>query len=97
MSNELKLYKLLIEKNNYGVNYVDEMGWVSDDEFCVWISYIWIYDFIKELKDIFGLGIFDDGGFDANMQDNCMCIDLCKAIGYSIDIENVFPKDKYQH
>jgi hypothetical protein len=89
MSDELKLYKLIIEKDEYGVNYVDEMGWISDTEFCVWVMYMNVADFMKGLTDIFGYGLFDDGGFDANMQSDGMCIDLCKAVGYSIDIESI--------
>jgi len=97
MSDELRLYKLLTDTDEDDFNYIQEMGWINDEEFCVWINYVWIDDFMRELKDIFGYGIFDDGGFDANMQHHCACIDLCKAIGDSIDIENMFPKNKYQH
>ena len=31
------------------------------------------------------------------IQADCVCIDLCEAIGNFIDIEEVFPKDKYEH
>lgn len=49
------------------------------------------------LKIIFGLDIFDDGGFDVNMQMSYVCIDLCAAIGDYVDIEAVFPKDEFKH
>lgn len=41
--------------------------------------------------------IFEDGGFDANMQGDYVCIDLCVTIGSFVDIEEMFPKDKYGH
>ena len=55
---------------------------------------------MTDLKRIFGNYIFDDGGFDANMQQDGVCIDLCEALGNYLgidDIEEVFPKEKYQH
>lgn len=98
MSDELKLYKLCCTDDNEYEDYlVSEIGWINDEEFCVWVSWTYFEKFIKNLSDIFGEGIFDDGGFDANMQSNCVCIDLCEAIGHCIDIEETFPKDKYKH
>ena len=97
MSDELRLYKLLTETDEDNFSYVQEMGWVTDKEFCVWVSYLWIDDFVKELKNIFGYGVFDEGGFDARMQYDCICIDMCVAVGDYLDLEEVFPKDKYQH
>lgn len=95
---KLALYKICCtSENEYDSQFVDELGWVSDTEFCVWVSYLWIKEFIEEITKLFGYGIFDDGAFDANMQSNCVCIDLCKALGYCIDIEEVFPKEKYEH
>lgn len=93
----LELYKLIMEGSNCGFPYVDEFGWISTGEFCVWVSYLWLNDFMVDLKNIFGNGMFDDGGFGANMQENGVCIDLSEAIGNCLDIEEVFPKEKYQH
>lgn len=93
----LELYKLIMEGDKNGFPYVDEFGWISTGEFCVWVSYLWLNDFMNDLKDIFGNGMFDDGGFDANMQEDGVCIDLSEAIGDYLDIEEVFPKEKYQH
>ena len=31
------------------------------------------------------------------IQEEQVCIDLCEAIGYYIDIESVFPKDEFKH
>jgi hypothetical protein len=98
MNYELELYKLCYtDDNEYGICIVDELGWISDNKFCVWVSYLYLKEFMNKLKELFGYGIFDDGGFDANIQADCVCIDLCEAIGNFIDIEEVFPKDKYEH
>lgn len=93
-----KLYKLLAtEDNEYKRALADEIRWVSDDELLVWIPYLYIKEFIDELVEMFGIGMFDDGAFDGNFQHCCICIDLEKAIGGDIDLENVFPKDKYKN
>lgn len=98
MSDALELYKLCCtDDNEYSDCFVDELGWISDTEFCVWVSYLYLKEFMEKLTKIFGNGIFDDGGFDANMQESCVCIDLCEAVGSCIDIEIVFPKYEYQH
>ncbi len=95
---KLELYKLCCTKDNdYEMDLVDELGWINDKEFCVWVPYYNINEFMDGLKKIFGYGIFDDGRFYANMQSDCVCIDLCDALGGYIDIETVFPKDKYKH
>lgn len=92
MSDELRLYKLIEE-----IDLVQERGWISTGEFCVWISWMEVYDFMSGLKDIFGYGLFDDGGFDANVQDECICISLSDALGGFLSLEDVFPVDEYQH
>lgn len=94
---ELELYKLIMEGSSCGFPYVSEFGWINTDKFCVWVNYLWLNDFMNELKKVFGNGMFDDGGFNVNMQEYGVCIDLCEAIGGYLDIEDVFPKDEYQH
>lgn len=96
---ELELYKLIIrpDESDSDMCYVQELGWINDKQFCVWIDYLVLSEFICRLKDIFGYGIFDDCGFNGNMQSDCVCIDLCEAIESYVDIEAVFPKDKYKH
>ena len=93
---ELELYKLITEKEDE-CSYVSEMGWVSDTEFCVWVYYHDLLDFMDKAEEIFGYEMFDDGGFNANMQSDCVCIDLCKMLESYLNIEDVFPKEKYQH
>lgn len=98
MTDELKLYKLLLtDRNVYEDIICDELGWINDEQFCVWIPYCYLQYFIENLCKIFGNCIFDDGGFNANIQEEQVCIDLCEAIGYCIDIESVFPKDEFKH
>lgn len=43
------------------------------------------------------IGMFDDGAFVANMQSDGVCIDLAEVLGGYLDIEAVFPKDKFKH
>lgn len=94
----LDLYKLCCTNDNdYEFDMVDELGWINDKEFCVWVPYLYIKEFMDTLTKIFGYGIFDDGGFDGNMQSDCVCIDLCKALGNCIDLDVVFPKNQYKH
>ena len=93
----LELYKLLVTKDNeYETVLADEIRWISADELLVWIPYLWIKEFMDELVKMFGNSIFDDGSFDGNFQDGCICINLKRAIGECIDLESIFPKDKYQ-
>lgn len=96
--NELKLYKLLVtDDNEYATPLVDEIRWVSEDELLIWVSYIWIKEFMDSLRAMFGYYIFDDGGFDGNFQENGICIDLIKVLdGYGIDFKSIFPPDKYK-
>lgn len=97
---ELELYKLLInpEEDDIDISYVDEFGWVSNTEFYVWISLNWFNEFVKRLGDIFGYSLFDEGGIEARIGSDYVCIDLEEVIsGYGIDLEEVFPRSKYTH
>lgn len=89
--------KLFDYITNKEVSYIDEFGWINDDTFCVWISHLWLYEFIEGLKEIFGYGLFDDGGVEVNMQADCTCISLSTLLGGYLDIETVFPKKLFQH
>lgn len=96
----LELYKLIMtpEKDDLDISYVDEFGWVNDKEFYVWVNALWFSDFLKRLSDIFGYSLFDEGGIEAAIFSDCVCIDLNKCVsGYGVDLENVFPKDEYKH
>lgn len=99
MNYELELYKLIIrpDESDPDFGYVQELGWANSKEFLVWVNYCSIEEFMKRLKDIFGYGIFYDGGFNANMRPDCVCIDLCEVLESYINIEDIFPKDKYKH
>lgn len=95
----LELYKLIMtpDEEDLDFSYVSEFGWVNNEEFLVWVSFDWIKDFIERLTEIFGYGIFDDGNFNANIQSDTVCIVLNEVLDGYVDIEEVFPKDKYQH
>lgn len=101
MSNnqELELYKLCCtDENENSIKYVTELGWVTSDEFLVWIPYIWLAEFMEMFTNIFGCGVFDDGSFEAIMRNDGVCIDLTKALdGYDVDFETTFPKNIYKH
>lgn len=96
---ELELYKLIMtpDESHLDFSYISEFGWINDKEFCVWVGYIWLDHFMNGLKEIFGNGLFEDGGFNGNMREDCVCIDLCSALDGCLDIEDVFPKEKYKH
>ena len=98
MNEELELYKLIMtpDLDNEDFSYVSEMGWVKD-MFLIWIPYGLLEDFMENMVSIFGYGLFDDGAFDANMQSDGVCIDLAEVLGGYLDIESVFPKDKFKH
>lgn len=95
----LELHKLIItpDEEDLDISYVSEFGWVNNTEFLVWVDYIWFKDFMDKMIEIFGYGIFDDANFNANMQSDSVCIDLRDVLSGYIDIEEVFPKDKYKH
>jgi len=96
---ELELYKLLITPDEKDLNfsYVNEFGWVNNDQFLVWVNFNYFKEFIKKITEIFGYGIFDDENFNANIQHNTVCIVLNNVLDEYVNVEEVFPKDKYQH
>ena len=98
MNKELELYKLCVnpDENNEDIQYVTEMGWECS-EFLVWVPYVWLNDFMKRLKEIFDNRLFDDGSFGGVFLEYGVCFDLCESVGFEVDIENIFPKDKYKH
>lgn len=92
----LRVYKLIATDDNpYKINLVDEYRWLGKYQFCVWVSYIWLNEFIEELKDILSEGMFDDGGFDGNFQYDCVCLNLSNIVdAYGIDLEEIFPYEE---
>lgn len=96
---ELELYKLLVtEDNDHGCEIAQELGWVSDDEFFVWISYSWIMEFIESIEEIFGSELFVDGEVNAVFKGDSICFNLSEMLSeYDLELEKIFPKDKYWH
>lgn len=74
---------------------VAQLGWTSNETFILWIYYHNINDFMEELIKIFGYGILSDGGFDGNMQEYQVAIDLCEVFSGYEEIEEIFSKDEY--
>lgn len=97
---ELELYKLIMgpDEDDQDISYVDEFGWISDTKFCIWITALWFGDFLEKLNDIFGYSLFDDGGIEARIGSDYICINLEDFVGeYGVDLERIFPKNKYRH
>ena len=97
----LKLYKLCATKeNSTGYCLVDELGWINETDFCIWVNYLWLWEFLGYFKEIFGSGVYDDGGFPVQMQEDHICINLSKALESYLskeDLEWIFPRNTYAH
>lgn len=99
ISEEVTLYKMLMLSNENDLvenTLVEEFGWV-EDEFCVWIRHSALDEFIQYFIHEFGYCGLDGGGVDVKLQYECVVIDLCELLEDDVDIELVFPKDKYKH
>lgn len=97
---ELELYKLLLTTDNeYKNALAEEVRWEleeSDKQLLVWVSYLWVKEFMESLKEIFGVGVFDDYGFKGVFQHDGICLDLEEILeGYGLDLEEVFPIEKF--
>ena len=94
MTDEQKIFDI-VTKPVKGEDYrlVDSYRW-SDGNFYIWISTLFLEDFIDEIINIFGADVFDDGGCNANVQIGYVCFDLEDLLGGYIDIEEVFAEDK---
>lgn len=90
---EKNLYNLITKSDD-----IEEFGWINEEEFCVWVYYEYLKDFMKNIENMFGFGIFDDGGFQANMQSTGVCINLEDITGIDdIDLKKLFPIEKFRH
>ena len=74
--------------------YAEELGWVNAEVFCIWVRWCWIDDFLTDLRILYGCEVFDIEGIKALVQDDYICIELSDTY---IDIEELYPKEKYQH
>lgn len=95
---EVALYKMLMlpNENDLEDTLVEEFGWVKD-EFCVWIIHSVLDEFVQYFIREFGYYGLDSGGVDVRLQYECVVVNLCELFGDDVDIELVFPKDKYEH
>lgn len=74
--------------------YAEELRWINDNQFCAWVPWIEIYDFLNELKESFGSAIFDEPKeMNANIQERYICFDLTEMFsGRDGFIEDTYPK-----
>ncbi len=99
ISEEVALYKMLMLSNENDLvenTLVEEFGWV-EDEFCVWIRHSALDEFIQYFIHEFGYCGLDEGGVDVKLQYEDVVINLCELFEDDVDIESVFPKEKYKH
>lgn len=100
MNYELEIYKLIMipDEDNPDISYVEEFGWNSDTEFCVWINNALFADFMERIREIFGTDVFDEGGIDAKVGCDYVFFNLEDITSmYDVNLEEVFPKSKYKH
>lgn len=100
MNYELEIYKLITipDEDDPDISYVDEFGWISNIEFCVWINITWLANFMERIQEIFGTDVFDEGGIDAKVGCDYVFFNLEDITSmYDVNLEEVFPKSKYKH
>ncbi len=91
INQELELYKF-VKAGEY------ECGWVNDEQFFIWPSFYQLEDFMRYVREIAGKTLFDDGGVEVTLMEDCVCIDLTGLLcGYDIELERVFPKEEFKH
>lgn len=95
---EVALYKMLMLPNerDYEDILIEEFGWVKE-EFCIWIRHSMLDDFVQYFIHEFGYCGLYDGGIDVKLQDTYVVINLCELFDDNVNIESVFPKEKYAH
>lgn len=82
---ELKIYKLI------NSDLVSEFHW-DGDCFTVLVNYYNARDFMCELENIFGYGVFDDGGIEAVLKDTYFGFDLT-LLDDCTNLEEIFPRE----
>lgn len=100
MNYELEIYKLIMipDEDDPDISYVDEFGWISNTEFCVWINITWLANFMERIREIFGTDVFDEDGIDAKVGCDYVLFNLEDITSmYDVNLEEVFPKSKYKH
>lgn len=45
-----KLYDICCKKNENGIYIVDDLGWISEKEFCVWVNHYFFDEFMNKTK-----------------------------------------------
>lgn len=86
MNEELELYKLVMDSESVVFNF----GWIDEKSFCIWIPHFLLQKFVEQMKEIFGSSLFNDGGFDARIREEDVCINLSEVLGHRVDIAGMF-------
>ena len=82
---ELELYKFLQSDK---VSGYDIREWADGKCYLVWLNF-WAIDEFVGLAKRLGTD-FSEGGYDVNLQDNCICVDLNELYLDDIDLDKVF-------
>ena len=100
MNTELELYKLITspDEDSIDIKWVDDFGWI-DDKFMIWVSKCYWHHFMTRLTQIFGYPLCPAvSGIDAKIYDETICFALSDMLSEDgINLEYVFPKNKYKH
>lgn len=86
---ELDLFKLLTS------DLVDELGWINDHQFCVWVKYANLEEFMHDLMKVTGSDTFVAGNIDANLQNYGICLVMQDVV--DINWIGIFPPSQYLH
>lgn len=84
MSDDLKLYKLLTEEN-----FVEEMGWINDKTFAVWIGYYNLEEFMTELEKQLNYDLSE--GYNCTLLRGRVYIELNELLDEDFDLKEIFP------
>lgn len=86
---ELDLFKLLTS------DLVDELGWINDHQFCVWVNYNALAEFMNKLLEITGADAFIAGEVNANLQGDGICLVMQDVM--DVNLIGIFPPSQYLH
>lgn len=65
--------------------------WTSNGDFLVWVDMDKLSWFCHQLTRLFGRDVFAEGGINATLFSNCVCIPL-NEFADNRTLENAFPK-----
>lgn len=74
------------------IKYSEEFRWIDESTFCVWIPFCFFRDFMVMIKQLITIDPYNSE-CDAQIQSDCICIELTKNLFEEYEIEEMFPKD----